>query len=149
MKNYGRTIKADVIGVEANLDANADWYSFDGNAGEYVDLRVLGDQLPGSSLDSVLSVFGPDFQHMPYWSSTLFTKGDDHADTFDPLITDLNLPYTGRYYVRVTQYDDLARNRGPYKLVIYKAHISWCGDGIVQPELGETCDSGTLPSHSA
>ncbi len=147
MKNYGRTIKADVIGVDANLNPDEDWYSFDGNAGEYVDLRVLGDQLPGSSLDSILTVLGPNLTKIQYWFLGN-AIADDHADVLDPLITDLNLPYTGRYYVQVKQYEDVVKNRGPYKLVIYKAHISWCGDGIVQPELGETCDSGTLLSHS-
>jgi hypothetical protein len=106
----------------------SDFYSFDGRAGDLINIQTLSWSLtriaestdPGvRPVDTELLVYDSLGALVAYYSSQAFN--DDDFEAADALILDLRLPADGVYTVEVRPFNRTATaERGDYELFIYR-----------------------------
>lgn len=90
-------------------------YVFDGQRGEYVDIRLTRT---GGNLDAVLTVLDS--------SGTALVSRDDTGGNADPDIHMLRIPRTGRYTIVVGRFGyALGSTSGSYELLIERVGVSF------------------------
>lgn len=90
--SIGTRIKiGDEVEGEINPEGDKDYFVFDGKAKEVIDIDITARRL-GSSLDSYITLFGPDGSRLVY--------DDDSGYGFDSSISNFELPKTGKYKPR-------------------------------------------------
>lgn len=98
----GTRIKiGDEVEGEINPEGDKDYFVFDGKAKEVIDIDITARRL-GSSLDSYITLFGPNGSRLAY--------DDDSGYSLDSRISNFELPKTGKYKLEVRAF---ANGGGP------------------------------------
>lgn len=119
---------------------DVDWFVLEVPAGSHLWAEVT-DGDGGCALDSQLELWGPDPERP---GQIRFLTLSDDADgrlcaVIDPAVDAAALELeAGRHYLSVRGFD--ARARGPYALNV-RVGAAECGNGLVEPSRGETCDA--------
>jgi hypothetical protein len=120
----------DVTNASIQLDKNtglsqSDWYSFQGQAGDLINIQTLSHYLNRITdpVDTILRVYDSSGTLLSYYTSQ--ASNDDNFETADAVIEDLKLPSTstGTFFIEVDSYaaspaTDTAT--GHYELFIYR-----------------------------
>jgi hypothetical protein len=100
-------LPANIVGTISNFD-DVDFYAITATAGERVRVEVIADRVFDSDLDSFLYLVDDE-------EDVLATNDDDFSNSFDSFIA-FNAPYTGIYYVGVTDSRGVGDNDFDYVL---------------------------------
>ncbi len=129
---HGMAFNVDAVAAVGAIDgtpgdAQPDYYSFQGQAGDVINLEVMSRALlrPGplpGNLDSVITVYGPDGLPVEYYGS----EGTNDDVDFVPLVEhltdsaliDLRLFKTGTYTIKVSSFNN--QSTGAYELLVYR-----------------------------
>jgi hypothetical protein len=118
----GQTLDVAAVDVLGKFQGHADFYSFQGSAGDLMNFQVLSNGLTrlvnsNDWIDPVVYVYGPD--------GKLVAWDDDQFEGPDSSIVDLTLPSTGKYTVEIDSYQDATQSgpvvNGDYELFMYRA----------------------------
>src|SRR5207244_4349631 len=104
-------------------NSQSDWYSFQGQAGDLINIQTLSNYLGTIShpVDTILRLYDSAGHLLTYYTSQAFN--DDNFETADAMIEDLKLPSTGTFFIEVDSYaaspaTDTAT--GHYELFVYR-----------------------------
>jgi hypothetical protein len=114
---YGASVDAEITAQDRLL-----FYSFDGAAGEIVDIRVEGD----NDFDTTLTINDPEGNQVAY---------QDDSFNLDPAITDLVLAVDGRYTVLVQPYQ--VSGTGDVTISLNRGELLSLDDGTQALDLNE------------
>ncbi len=107
--------------IRASLSpyGDIDVYAFDGTAGSAVTAETFADRLELNGDPSTVDSFVDTFLEILDSSCTPLASNDDSGQTtLDSLISNFTLPYSGRYFVRVSDWRGDGRPDLIYELVL-------------------------------
>ncbi len=107
--------------IRASLSpyGDIDVYAFDGTAGATITAETFGDRLDLDGNPTTMDSFIDSFlEILDNNCTTLASNDDSGATTLDSAVAGFVLPYTGRYYVRVSDYRGDGRPDLIYELVL-------------------------------
>jgi hypothetical protein len=121
-KDVGKDFQVQALDVTGSLKGSgeADYYSFEGKAGQIFNFEVISSILAPKriidSIDSQISIFDSNGNLVPYYTSTAFN--DNELESSDSIIIDLKLPADGTYYIKVNA--ATPSDTGNYELFMYQ-----------------------------
>ncbi|QDT67386.1 hypothetical protein MalM25_02830 [Planctomycetes bacterium MalM25] len=119
------TFFVDAVAVTGEISSvlQKDYYSFDGTAGELINIEVISDSISetyDNTIDSRVMLFDENGQLVDYYGTDALNN--DALESGDSILFDLYLPDTGKYYIRVDAESDIngnATDTGNYELFVY------------------------------
>lgn len=142
--NAGKVFDVSALVVTGRINAlnEADYYRFDGLAGDLMNFEVISDAPNRLSdyIDSQITLYNAAGAPVNFYGEDAFN--DDEFEGYDSMLMDIVLPTSGTYYVRVEAYDGSdaiqAERRGNYELYMYRFAAEepvlagdYNGDGLV------------------
>lgn len=104
------TVYGEILNTSSPAHRDVDFYSFQAQAGDVVTMNIDGGmKLTGTSIDTVLAVFGPvtstnNTNLLPLQQVDDANLDPGSIDTADARIDNFHIPTTGTYVVGVTTY---------------------------------------------
>ena len=124
--NAGKVFDVSALAVTGRINAlnEADYYRFEGLAGDLMNFEVISDTPNRLSdyIDSQITLYNAAGVPVDFYGEDAFN--DDEFEGYDSILMDIVLPTTGAYYVRVEAYNGSdavqAERRGNYELYMYR-----------------------------
>lgn len=132
-ENAGKEFLVEALVVTGSISkkGEADFFSFEGVAGDLFNFEVISQVLPrlSNQIDSQISIFDSSGNFVPYYNSVAFN--DDEFESFDSSIVDLRLPKDDTYYIKVNAFSK--KDTGDYELYTYKFEAVGDAEPIPEP----------------
>lgn len=135
-------VEALVVTGRIGVTGEADYYRFDGQAGDLFSFEVLSETPDRITdiIDPQVTLLDAAGTPIDYYGEDAFN--DDDFEGFDSILLDLLLPADGTYYAKIESYDGsdavVSERRGNYELFAYRfatveASLAgdFTGDGVV------------------
>jgi hypothetical protein len=146
--NVGADFQVEALAVTGSLStaSQADFYSFEGEAGQVFNFEVISSVLDriANSIDSQISIFDSTGNLVPYYTGVAFNN--DEFESSDSIIIDLVLPEDGTYYIQVNAASP--SDTGDYELFLYQFATTGTNSNQLFVNQLSTVNSGSSNSTS-